>query len=160
MNSFTLHLRLAACIVGLLLAAALLPFWYRSHQGPEFVKYASPNHWFISLTSGHGTVDLLYIADWPGEPELLTGRRDPSVMYATRYEKRFLGFATAAQTNGGRYVVIPYWFLVTCCIGMAVISARSWHRRRNILLEGRCKRCGYDLRATPARCPECGTAAE
>src|SRR5688500_6717812 len=107
------HLRLGICVIAILLAIALLPMWYRSHQGPGFVKYASPNQWFLSVTSGHGSVDVLYIADWPGEPEFLTGRRGTDVVYATRYGKRFLGFGTAAQTNGGRYVVIPYWFLLT-----------------------------------------------
>ena len=157
MKSLTLHLRLAACILSLLLAAALLPMWYRSHQGPEFLRYASPDHWYLSLTSGHGTVDVLYIAHWPGEPEFHTGRRDKNVFYATRYGKRFLGFGSAAQTNGGRFVVIPYWFLVACCITIAAFSARSWRRRRRTLFEGRCRQCGYDLRATPNRCPECGT---
>jgi hypothetical protein len=159
MKAFTVHLRLAVCLVATVLAVGLVPMWYRSHQGPEFVKYASPSQWFLSVTSGHGTLDVLYIADWPGEPEFLAGRRGKDVMYATRYGKRFLGFGTAAQTNGGRYVVIPYWFLTACCAAVAVVAGRSWRRQRRVLLQGRCKRCGYDLRATPERCPECGTVA-
>src|SRR5581483_7949284 len=43
-------------------------------------------------------------------------------------------------------------------LGVLALWTRGWLRRRSIRT-GHCRACGYDIRATPGRCPECGTAA-
>ena len=44
----------------------------------------------------------------------------------------------------------------------AAFVVSEWLRRetRRSRAPGFCRNCGYDLRASPARCPECGTAAK
>ena len=56
-------------------------------------------------------------------------------------------------------VVIPAWMprLVTGLLPVwGVVRLRRRAARRALRRQGRCESCGYDLRATPARCPECG----
>lgn len=56
-----------------------------------------------------------------------------------------------------RFWIIPLWSLCLLAAMLPAIKLRSWMRRSRIP-EGHCQTCGYDLRASPERCPECGTA--
>jgi hypothetical protein len=50
-------------------------------------------------------------------------------------------------------LVIPLWELAV----PFVILPIAWKRSRRRYIIGLCPTCGYDLRATPTRCPECGS---
>jgi len=51
---------------------------------------------------------------------------------------------------------IPDWLTAAVPIIAPARKVFVKRRRRKRLLRGVCPMCGYDLRATPARCPECG----
>ena len=52
-------------------------------------------------------------------------------------------------------VTVPLWILAFVS-GIPWAFRRLWNRMR-FRAAGLCHVCGYDLRATPDRCPECGT---
>ncbi len=75
---------------------------------------------------------------------------------------RFAGFAyVAGNVNGAGFwmVEVPYWLivLVTAILPVRVFVQRRQRRSRE--RSGHCLACGYDLRGSPRRCPECGATA-
>jgi hypothetical protein len=66
------------------------------------------------------------------------------------------GPGTSAHSARFSYflVLLPAAVLPTAWLARAAV--RRWRRGR--YAPGLCRRCGYDLRATPERCPECGAA--
>ncbi len=57
-----------------------------------------------------------------------------------------------------RSITCPWWYVPAVLLPLPVVFVARRARRRHRRLAGRCAACGYDLRATPDRCPECGSA--
>jgi hypothetical protein len=82
----------------------------------------------------------------------------PPVRQAYRH---WAGFGAGVGREPGvtvQYVALPWWSVMAAA---GVLPARwflGYRRRRRWRRQNRCTACGYDLRQTPERCPECGMA--
>jgi hypothetical protein len=105
---------------------------------------------------------------YPGFPEFYpnAGRGMPRFAGFIVGRDRF-GNATAKNMRDGTFelsdcrgLTIPYWAI---SIIAAIWPLRAFYKNRRILrrkASRRCEFCGYDLRATPLQCPECGRCAK
>lgn len=55
-----------------------------------------------------------------------------------------------------RELAVPLWFIVLLLQIPTLFCLRAWRRERRLIRNNCCPACGYDLRASPDRCPECG----
>jgi hypothetical protein len=62
--------------------------------------------------------------------------------------------------SGAGYTLlrVSLWLPAILLVGLWFLTAAASRRLRTRTREGLCARCGYDLRATPGQCPECGMA--
>jgi hypothetical protein len=113
------------------------------------------NVWAIPDSGWHYSADSPMVTppQWHG----LLGAAGASVWYAAGF-----GYASGAAvgTHPYRFIVIPYWAVAVATLVPFGLCARAYLKARRIqerAMRGLCLRCGYDLRATGDRCPECGT---
>lgn len=64
--------------------------------------------------------------------------------------------ATSDGTEAIHGIAMPHWFAALGVLILPAIRALNWLRGRKRVRTGCCTKCGYDLRASPQQCPECG----
>jgi hypothetical protein len=108
-----------------------------------------------------GPVDELLDSRWHWKAEhrqSLEGVEDFFFVDQNAPEASSIGFGMEIGSKRGRSsVVIPHWFAIAIFAVLPICYVVRRLRTAKRLRIGCCANCGYDLRATPERCPECGS---
>lgn len=81
---------------------------------------------------------------------------DPSVDMRAR--EVWLKLGTTGPPKLVEYISVPCWSAFALTAILPALAFGRWLRREIRIYMRRCGECGYDLRASKDRCPECGAA--
>ena len=146
-------------VLSVLLCVAVVGAWVRSHLPEQF-----------HVRSYHGRLHLIFAAEqWRmfdehqhvTAGEILQEIRGFASWDPGSVQWTFAGFelSLSDRQSGFWMLAVPYWALTVPSSAAAVWAVRAHRTRKGREKAGQCASCGYDLRASQGRCPECGTAA-
>lgn len=136
--------------------------WGLSYRGQCGAVMEFTNGFELLLYMAEGRVKLTWGQDESEAPPTRIrlrygmGARGPMLLPRTFWER--VGFK---RSDSHGQVMVPHWLFVALpalppLLG-GILEARRRRRRRR---QGRCVRCGYDLRGVAERCPECGSRTD
>lgn len=155
-------------VLSLLLCVAAVVLWERSYRRCDvLIRERGPGD-RVTCSSEFGV--MVFEIEWPRPTTIRPGWQYFENPLPRRFGKSgLLGFA-AYEGAARHYILLPptvlwgvaapHWFLFI----LTAMPPALWLARRHGWLErrrhaaGRCVHCGYDLRASRERCPECGRA--
>ena len=143
---------------------ATLLLWTRSGWRDDWLEYRAGGLTKFALVTSRGHLTIFCGIYWLGVEDLDGWHHGSSPVGGDR----FLAFRGRYVIDGPRFSAtdglipsVPLWLVAMLFViapSIRALAALSPARRRDRRRQrGLCAACGYDLRATPGRCPECGT---
>lgn len=169
-------------ILSLVMSMFVAGLWIRSYWAIDLYGHESSG--VVILAKGTLFIGRLpapprgsgkeFHAAWPYLPSAEISDERPVIRVGDAMETIFsldkhrlagFGFGSGSgqliqYTNVYWMAYLPHWFLMLILLILPVTKFAFVARRRQWKRIGRCVGCGYDLRATLERCPECGRANE
>ena len=150
--------------LSLLLFVAAAVVWVRSERTEDYFWWRAATAHPAQVVTSRGRVVLNWgsvalpnldgpPAGWvvhTTEPMYRMGNFD----VADSVNQTFAGFGAAFDRRSGT-VVVPCWFVAVVSALLPGVRAVRHDQRSQRRREQRRHACGYELRATPQRCPEC-----
>jgi hypothetical protein len=145
------YLRIWA-FVAMIVCVGMVAAWPWSYWRENGATVQIPKGHVIGMGIYRGSLAVVWRAPFPGE-STFEWFDDPTIDDPSFHV--IVNFLWFRDLNGDTGIGLPLWL---CAILFGYLGVKGFRRSREPL-SGHCTVCGYDMRATPHRCPECGTVA-
>ncbi len=136
---------------------SLAVIWPASYRYGLSIYHVGVDRGACGIVFEGGNVSLRYGDNPDAVPVAVASRifaSDGMAYWGTQdWGSKWLGVWTMDAGSHSRIVCLEDWLLVAMT---SLVAWLCWRRIRQPFPPGTCQKCGYDLRATPDRCPECG----
>lgn len=160
-----------ASAFSLLILLSIVASWLRSYFVADIVSREN-DRYGVAVCSARGCVDIICVGSHDplpphgprvrvdfgyekGDPAL-AGCRGMTFTSGFYWPRIGIGYAYDGWLQM-RAVIVPHWLLASVFLVLPIGSLRGARRQKP---EHACTSCGYDLRASKDRCPECGAAIQ